>query len=79
VSNSPVNTWIRRAAGRAPAPPLEYERLVGDILGAGRSKPVPGVMPRPRLDSMETSNRLRRAMAIVRTGVVPQGLDPFDE
>lgn len=86
MSNATVNAWIRRSAGREPALEPEAERPIGHLgvrplgsVGIGRGGTLRYAPPPAPLESVDVSNRIRRAMAIVRTGVVPRGIDPFDE
>jgi hypothetical protein len=70
-----MSDWIRASCGRTPAPTLEPEQPAGH-LGVGRGGTA-RFAPVVRLDSVEVSDRIRRAAMIARSTVIPQGVDPF--
>jgi hypothetical protein len=86
MTSSGFDRWFRAAAGRAaPAPELQRDRPVGHFgpaprdgsIGIGKGGAA-GLAPRARLDSLDVSNRIRRAALIARSTVIPQGVDPFE-
>jgi hypothetical protein len=79
--NSPGDRWLRRAAGREPAPAaleLEPAQPDGD-LGVGRGGSAAARPPAP-MTSQEMSARLRSAARLARGLAAPGGvhLDGLD-
>jgi hypothetical protein len=81
---SGMDALIRRAAGR-PAPLPEPGLKPAGHFGPGAPPGSIGIgrggtarfAPVSRLDSLDVSNRIRRAVTIARSTTIPQGVDPF--
>jgi hypothetical protein len=70
MSGLDFNTWVRRQAGREPAPPPELdERPIADF-GGGRGGTC--AMPRPRSTTM--NDRIRAAMTLTRHATIAGGI-----
>jgi hypothetical protein len=68
-----MNEWIRRQAGRVPAPVVERERPIGLIVR--RDVPGPAVFPRRPMTNDVANARIRQGAAIVRSVQLRNGVN----